>query len=405
LDAERLERFFDRAALVRRVQVNEDPRRWIRWGGLRRLLAMLPRAGDNRLCLLPWVTHFWVEVDTEREVMLGSMARMVANPLLEVFWVTPCSAAAHPWSPIQDSTQVLQAIGTRLDIDNPRLRKISLFPETPTRADELRAPLMTAFQPVAALLASCTISEWFLSSEVLLYLGQGPLERLEVQGRTGAGDADLRGLADIVLPEGSFVQLRTLVLSGISLECASDVLRVEALMANVSALRIEIAAVHDIEVAEGPLYIQLFQLLGAAPQVRDLCLIAGQAEHEAGYVIAPGMVSTLIANEPDVLRLYRFRLNEPGFLPFHPVGPHAWGNVTRIAMMHQDLTPDDISALCELPSLGDLSGNIALALAPQEDELTLCFPQPIHLSSQFRLGDIGWLDASSRSRNSSKIGA
>jgi hypothetical protein len=41
--------------------------------------------------------------------------------------------------------------------------------------------LAVVFQPVAATLMTCTISEWQLSSKLLLLLVQGSLEQLEVQ--------------------------------------------------------------------------------------------------------------------------------------------------------------------------------------------------------------------------------
>jgi hypothetical protein len=144
----------------------------------------------------------------------------------------------------------------------------------------------------------------------------------------------LLGLANTMLPEAAFPCLHTLLINCMLVQCASDILRVEGLIDNVTALRIEIAPVHDLEVAEDVVYMQIFHNLATAPHLRNLCFVAGHAQHVPGYILAPETISPLIANWLDILCLYHGSSNELGFSVFYAPGQNTWEKVTQIAMMH-----------------------------------------------------------------------
>ncbi|KAG8722115.1 hypothetical protein FRC08_006884 [Ceratobasidium sp. 394] len=390
LDQERVKRFLTRAGWVARLTVNRNPCKWIEWTNLDRLLPLKALARDARIALLPWVTHFSLQIaGSGMELNLAPLIRLVATPVLRVLWVYPCSATVHHWCSIPDALALFSALSDAPRIPEKGLEVLSLFPETTAVSiPDQRPQLVQIFAPLARQLRLCTISEWLVTPAVITALAAAPLERLEIQGRFAVDGANLDGVSQLILPARAFTRLHTLVLSHIALEPVTQLLGTPHILECVEALRVEITPVDFSGPQDDQLYSQVLQRVLGAPALRTACFIAGQRDGESGHGLPPHLVTQLAEKQLDVLRLYHFRIDGVvGFGVFHAQGSAAWNNLTRIAMMHQNLTPEDLTAFSRFPNLSAISANISLVLgAKRQGESAAGFARHLQLSSQFFFG-------------------
>jgi hypothetical protein len=390
LDTTRVTRFLYLATCVTRLRVYNNPHKWVKWTCLERLLLLVEEADDGRFALLPWVTHCTFQVGPHtRQLTLAPIVKLVANPTLQYLWVEPLSPNQHPFCSIEDASQVFETLSTTR-LPTSCLEWLSIFPEATRFAPTLRPGLVSLFVPLATHLRYCTISAWMLSQATLLALAQAPLRRLEVQGRFAVDAEDLSMMSVLEMPEGSFAELATLIISNVPLQVAYQLLSTHIILDNVQSLRVEIAVLNDLDNDEDTLYTQLFQRLTAAPALRNLCLIASREESDHPLSIAPNLLLPLINKNLDVLRLYRFSIADTsGFSILHAGKRLEWANLTQLAVMHQDLTPEDLVELSHFPCLKELSGNVSIALGTRRrNALGDGFACHLKLSSQFRFPSV-----------------
>jgi hypothetical protein len=386
LDQSRVSRFLYLATCVVRLRVYNNPQKWINWARLDRLLPLVQEAGDGRLGLLPWVTHCTFQVGPQtRRLILAPLVKLVASPTLKHLWVQPSSPNQHAYCTIEDASEVFGALSAAF-LPRSRLEWLSIFPETTTSTPGLRPALVDRFVPLTHHLEYCSISAWLLSEATIIALAQAPLRWLEAHGRFAVDSGDLSRIQFQDMPQGAFAQLATLVVNDVPLELAYHLLSTRSIIDHVRSLRIEIAPVDDLDNDEDVLYTNLLHWVAAAPYLDNFCFIAGRGEAETPYPISPALLLPLLAKNLVALRLYRFSLaGTVGFSLFHDPGNHAWTSLRRIAIMHQDLVPEDFVQLSHLPSLGELSGNVSIPLGRRRDAaLAGGFRKQLILSSQFR---------------------
>ncbi|EUC61785.1 hypothetical protein RSOL_406230, partial [Rhizoctonia solani AG-3 Rhs1AP] len=376
----------ERARCVQVVKVNNNPNRWIQWDGLDRLLPLINWV-DGQAVIFSNASSCIIHVGPATpELRLAPLLRLVANPNLRKVWVKPFSSSSHPYCSIQDANEALSVVHDAQG-PNSRLEWLSIFPETTEHAPQLRTTLLSKIAPVASHLTHCTLSAWALSITALEVLARAPLMRLEVQGRFATESGDLSLAPTLQLPENAFGLLQSLLVSYVPVEPVCQLVATPRILANIQALRIEVSPLDDLFIDEDEMYNRILtRVIERTPRLLTLCLISSRNEDSEGYLVGAQVIEALIAKRLDVLRLYRFKLEGLGFSRLLP-GVAEWENLCHLAIMHQDLTPQDLSCLSILPNLSELSGNISWPLGKSEAlPIANGFAKWLDLASQFRFG-------------------
>jgi hypothetical protein len=372
--------------MVRRLRVNGNPKKYVRWTCLDRILS-LPGVPQGE-APLPFVTHFSVEVGRKaRGVELAPLLGLVANPMLQQVWVSPNRSKQYPLSTLEDA-QVTFSILTRAFRGECPLQWLAFYPQSKTNEHALRTSLTNSFLPLSTSLRIFTTSIWFFSLPLLSALAQAPLERLEIQGDPSAYHVDLPPMEDTVFPDGAFQRLRMLLLQDVPLMFARKLIKSQQLIDYVEVLSIELAKITEIgfEEDEDTSYIILAQRLAALPALQELTVASSQSEGANPWSINMGLLQPILHRQLRVLRLYRIGLQaSTGFQQLLTVSAIYWANLTVLCVMHQDISGGDLYKLALLPSLQELSANISRLLTAHVDREPFAhFQRPLTLTSQFR---------------------
>ncbi|KAG8731917.1 hypothetical protein FRC11_001582 [Ceratobasidium sp. 423] len=384
LEEYRISRFLMHAELVERLKVNSNPNQFVNWRHLERLLD-LPM-GPNRGVIMPGVTHFSIKVARRyRRVEAAPFIRLMANNRLQQIWIAPNRSQIYPRSTLTDAEGVFEALTDAFGDEHP-LQWLSFYPESVQDEGPRRDAMIQQFLPLSRSLRFLNMTIWFLSIPLLLTLSQAPLERFEIQGRAPVPYVDMSLLGQIQFPEGAFTNLRLLFLQDVPLGFASQLFLAQPLINNVEILRLELCNIDEVEEDPDVLYLAIFQRLAAFPNLREFTFTSNRTEFGQPYPLTMDLLRPLLQKRLNVLRLFRVGITESnGFESLRYVERDVWENLTLLCIMHQDITPEDLFCLAQLPNIVELGANIGVPLgARHHGSRTTGFSQFIVFSSQYR---------------------
>ncbi|EUC58929.1 hypothetical protein RSOL_284780, partial [Rhizoctonia solani AG-3 Rhs1AP] len=382
----KIDRFLLYAGAVQRLKVNSNPDRFVRWTRLDRLLSLAVHAG--RETVLPNVTHFSIEVSRRyKQVELAPFIQLLANPRLQQVWVSPNRSLHYPRSTVVDADNVLSVLISSFGNEQP-LQWLSYYPEDMQLNRAMRDSLTQRFASICQNLCYFTTSIWFVSIPLLVALSSVPLVRFEIQGRAPVPHEDLTMIREVDFPDNAFATLRFLLLQDVSLLFARNMLLAEPITANVEFLRIEVCDIDevDMDVEVDVLWAALFQRVAAFTHLRELTMASPKPESGRTQQIPMTFLQPIIEKQLTVLRLFRFGISDSqGFTTLCNAPAAVWQNLTMLWVMHQNIWPQDLWSLAQLPHLNELGANVTTRLGqPVPEEPTLGFARRLIFTTQFR---------------------
>ncbi|KAG8792619.1 hypothetical protein FRC12_005469 [Ceratobasidium sp. 428] len=389
LEPARVQRFLKLSAFVHILEVHAQPDHWVDWTYLHRLLPLIESATDERTVLMPHVKEAWLTVYDWNRRPFAPFVRLFANPSLHTLVVDRWSNSVYTPLSALDSAEVFRLAGRGINPGNKHNCYISIYPDDgPDYSREFLAELLP---PPFTSLTNLSVSAWMISESAILAFARYPLVRLAIYGRLAARSADLGQLHELDIPEGSFDDLRELVLSNIHFYDIIQLLRTPRLTGAVSSLKLDLALIGALYVEddeEDDVYMTLVDQVIEAKNLKKLMIVSSRDDTQSPYCLTPLMVEKLRSLHLFHLRLYNFTVGDGvGFDTLRDNAAVAWANMSHLSMLSQDLLPGDLVALSRLPKLWRLAANVSPSLGEEFcDAIGEGFSQRLHLVSRFRFG-------------------
>ncbi|KAG8717998.1 hypothetical protein FRC09_013311 [Ceratobasidium sp. 395] len=398
LEQNRIERFLYLSSFVVALHVHARPQHWVDWTHLERLLPLVAGAPDGRSVLMPNVQEAYLGVEGWNRRSFAPFVRLFASPSLRTLLMDPPSNKVYTQLAADDAAEVLELVTLGINPSSQEPCALDIFPDEKSGAsrEDLVRLLPRSFTPITSL----SISAWMLSPEIFSLLAQYRLVLLHVQGRFSANPGNLALLPNLDIPEGSFEDLRDLTLNNVSFSDIVQILRTPRLVDHLHALRLHVAQVLDLGLEdddEDRAYMTLFNQVAKAAHLKRLTIVSGRDDSEGPYSLPAAIVNKLRGMRLSHLRLYNITAGDSvGFHELRADATVAWGNLTQLSMLSQDLLPSDLIALSRLPKLWRIAANVSPALGrPFGEELGQGFSRQLHLVSRFRFG-VNFFDAGAR---------
>ncbi|KAG8694548.1 hypothetical protein FRC09_009772 [Ceratobasidium sp. 395] len=364
------------------------PDHWVDWTYLDRLIPLVGSAKDGRTALMPCVEEALLSVDGWNRRPFAPYVRLFANSSLHTLVVQRESDRVYTPLSAPDAEEVLRLASEGINPGNQRSCHLGIYPDDGYHATATLAQLLP--RPFTSL-TNLSVSAWMLSKDAFLAFAGYPLVRLSVHGRLNARAANLEELHELEIPEGSFQDLRQVVLANLRFDDTVNIMRTPRLMDAVSSLKLDMALIPFLgfqDEDEDAAYMTIIDEVVKVTSLKSLVIVSARNNTEPPYSMTPLMVEKLCVLHLAHLCLYNFAVEES--VGFHTVRENAvgnWENITQLSMLSQDLLPDDLVAFSCLPRLWRLAANVSPALGKEfREAIGPGFSRRLHLVSRFRFG-------------------